>query len=778
MADKRQKKENSNRQARFINRQSDSDAATSNIIYPRIKEGILVLIAAISLYLLLALLSYHYTDSSWVNTGNGIIANLGGRVGATIAAILLSLFGYPAYLLPLLLVVLVWEIYRRQEADHSRQERILHMVLSLLGFMIVLLAICGMSDILLQPRLNLLPMGSGGIIGYGIAKSLVNVFNDFGSILFLLAIFLFGFTLFSGISWAHVSKLLFKGLVRTFVYLRQRNIDRINRLQEEKATQAQAKVDIRQQPKLIKPVAAPPEPVPSMTPTIIHQKVANKIKNNVPYKGGLPPIELLDKAQPVQHNYQSNEKLEAMSENLERHLEHFNINAKVVGVEPGPVVTRFEVDLAPGMKVSKVTNIDKDLARSMSTASVRVVEVIQGKSYIGIEIPNESRDIVNLRELLSASAYQKSHSPLTLALGKNISGHPVIMDLQKMPHLLVAGTTGSGKSVSLNAMILGMLFKSTPKELRMIMIDPKMLELSIYKDIPHLLAPVVTDMKEAANALRWCIAEMERRYRLMAKIGVRNLASLNHKIETAIKAGKPLEDPLVLPDQPTVTLENLPSIVVIIDELADMMMVVGKKVEQLIARIAQKARAAGIHMILATQRPSVDVITGLIKANIPCRIAFSVSSRVDSRTILDQQGAHQLLGYGDMLFLPPGTSVPMRVHAPFVSDDEIHRVVNALRENGAPQYIDAILSETDNQDNLLPGESSNTDEDGEKDALYDQAVAIVLETKRASISLVQRRLRIGYNRAANILEAMEAAGLVSPMQNNGSREVIIPGENP
>jgi S-DNA-T family DNA segregation ATPase FtsK/SpoIIIE len=488
----------------------------------------------------------------------------------------------------------------------------------------------------------------------------------------------------------------------------------------------------------------------------------------------LPSLELLDKPRVIdQKNIESREKLTQLSKELEEHLSHFGIDARVVGVEPGPVVTRFEVDLAPGMKVSRVTNIDKDLARSMSTASVRVVEVIPGKSVIGLEIPNQHRAFICLHEILASEVYQNSASPMTLALGKDISGHPTVTDLAKMPHLLVAGTTGSGKSVALNAMLLSMLFKATPRDLRLIMIDPKMLELSVYKGIPHLLTPVVTDMKEAANALRWCVVEMDRRYSLMSHFGVRNLASFNAKIDEAEKKGEPLRNPLIHEDAESQILQHLPYVVVVIDELADMMMVVGKKVEELIARIAQKARAAGIHMILATQRPSVDVITGLIKANIPSRMAFNVSSRIDSRTILDQQGAQQLLGNGDMLFLSAGTSIPVRIHGPFVSDDEIHRTVEALKKMGEPEYIEEILKE-EGEDSAAGGATGESGGAGESDPLYDQAVAVVTETRRASISLVQRRLRIGYNRAANLLEAMEAAGVVSAMQGNGTREVLAP----
>jgi S-DNA-T family DNA segregation ATPase FtsK/SpoIIIE len=491
----------------------------------------------------------------------------------------------------------------------------------------------------------------------------------------------------------------------------------------------------------------------------------------------LPPLALLDLPPPRPTGYGS-DLLDEMSRRLESLLKSFGIAVQVVAVEPGPVITRFEIEPAPGIKVNQISNLVKDLARGLSVTSVRVVEIIPGKSVIGLEIPNRKREIVYLRETLESLAYAQSTAPLTLVLGKDIGGNPVVANLNKMPHLLVAGTTGSGKSVAINAMLLSLLYKSPPSDVRLILVDPKMLELSIYEDIPHLLTPVVTDMKEAANALRWCVAEMERRYRLMAALKVRNIAGFNRKVLDALDAGEGLADPFWTPDNAEApgemaVLQPLPFIVVVIDELADMMMIVGKKVEELIARLAQKARAAGIHLILATQRPSVDVITGLIKANIPTRIAFQVSSRVDSRTILDQMGAEQLLGHGDMLYLPPGTGLPQRVHGAFVDDHEVNRVVDYLRRTGAPDYLDEVLTEP-------PGESENSggnDEGegrGESDPLYDEAVRIVIESRRASVSGVQRRLRIGYNRAARLVEEMESAGLVGPAQANGSREVLAP----
>ena len=492
--------------------------------------------------------------------------------------------------------------------------------------------------------------------------------------------------------------------------------------------------------------------------------------------GTLPPVSLLDPGETSGPAY-TREALDRLSRLLEEKLGDFGVKVQVVAVHPGPVITRFELMPAPGLKVSRITNLSKDLARSLSVTRVRVVEVIPGKSTIGLEIPNSERQIVRLSEVFDSPQYNHSRSPLSVALGKDIGGKPVVVDLAKMPHLLVAGTTGSGKSVAINAMILSLLYKAQPEEVRLIMVDPKMLELSIYDGIPHLLAPVVTDMKEAAHALRWCVVEMERRYHLMAAMGVRNIKGYNAKISAAIAQGQPIPDPLQADMEAFVpkTLEPLPYIVVVVDELADLMMVVGKKIEELIARLAQKARAAGVHLILATQRPSVDVITGLIKANIPTRIAFQVSSKIDSRTILDQMGAEALLGMGDMLYLPPGSGIPMRVHGAFVDDHEVHAVVEDLKLNGEANYLDEVLEEDGGEvpaGVVVPGDPVAPAEDA--DPLYDQAVMIVTETRRASISGVQRRLKIGYNRAARLVESMEAAGVVGPQQSNGNREVLAP----
>jgi S-DNA-T family DNA segregation ATPase FtsK/SpoIIIE len=497
-----------------------------------------------------------------------------------------------------------------------------------------------------------------------------------------------------------------------------------------------------------------------------------------------PPLELLDPPR-RSGNAVTPEQLETMSRELEARLAEFGVVAEVVAVHPGPVVALFELELAPGVKVSKITGLSKDIARALSKISVRVVEVIPGKSVIGLEVPNNQREMVTLSEILGSRVYREAKSPLTIGMGTNISGEPVVADLARMPHALIAGTTGSGKSVAINAMILSLVYKAPPEDVRLIMVDPKMLELSVYEGIPHLLTPVVTDMKEAANALRWCVGEMERRYKLMAALGVRNIAGYNRKVQDAVAAGRPIADPTyaaaaaaaladgtVPPEIPP--LEKLPNIVVIIDELADMMMVVGKKVEELIARLAQKARASGIHLLLATQRPSVDVLTGLIKANIPTRMAFKVSARVDSRTVLDQMGAEHLLGHGDMLYLPPGGSISQRVHGAFVDDHEVHRVVDFLKQQGEPDYIDNILQEpSDHLPGIDPEPKGSADVE-DQDPLFDEAVQIVVESRRASISGVQRRLKIGYNRAARMIEEMERIGVVGPAESNGNREVLAP----
>lgn len=541
---------------------------------------------------------------------------------------------------------------------------------------------------------------------------------------------------------------------------------------EDKETQPVAEAEV---PVMPAPVVARPAAAPVPTPLqLAEQALLEKARKKAAI-GDLPAFSLLD-TPPAKVQSMSKEELDRIARLVESKLADYNVQARVVGVYPGPVITRFELDLAPGMKASKITGLSRDLARSLSAVSVRVVEVIPGKPYVGLELPNRYRQTVHLREVIDSEAFHHAGSPLTLVLGQDIAGEPSVVDLAKMPHLLVAGTTGSGKSVGVNAMIISMLYKATPEEVRFIMIDPKMLELSVYEGIPHLLTEVVTDMKDAANALRWCVGEMERRYKLMSVMGVRNLKGYNSKIGAAIDSGNPIKDPFWRPndsfEEEAPDLERLPHIVVIVDEFADMMMMVGKKVEELIARIAQKARAAGIHLILATQRPSVDVITGLIKANIPTRISFQVSSKIDSRTILDQQGAEALLGMGDMLYMPAGESTPTRVHGAFVSDNEVHRVVDDWKLRGEPNYIDEILNGEITAENALPGEQTSRDED--LDPLFDEAVEFVVDSRRGSTSSVQRRFKIGYNRAARLIEQMEAQGIVSAPGSNGQREVLAP----
>src|SRR5690625_1916139 len=606
----------------------------------------------------------------------------------------------------------------------------------------------------------------------------------------LLAVFLFGMTVFTDLSWLK----LMDETGRLTLLLIEKAQDAVRQWQRQRAEKKAARQAQQQRRETVEKhtkskakrvpptIGTPPKKSPPKPPPARQASLFEGTDASAP-EGNLPPLKLLDPADTHNDKAFSKESLEAMSKLLELKLKDFNIDIEVVEVQPGPVVTRFEIQPAPGIKASRITNLAKDLARSLAVISVRVVEVIPGKSVMGIEIPNEHREIVRLSEVLATDVYEKSRASLTLALGHDIAGQPVIADLAKMPHLLVAGTTGSGKSVGVNVMLLSMLYKATPEQVRLMLVDPKMLELSVYEGIPHLLTPVITDMKAAANGLRWCAGEMERRYKLMSALGVRNRAGYNRKVEEARRAGEPILDPLWKPEEefeagheqaPAPELQTLPSIVVVIDEFADMIMIVGKKVEQLIARIAQKARAAGIHLILATQRPSVDVITGLIKANVPTRMAFQVSSKVDSRTILDQGGAEQLLGHGDMLYLPPGTSVPIRVHGAFVDDHEVHNVVADWKKRGAPEYIDGVTDESTN--NIpVPGLSGGDEsDDGEGDALYDQAVAYVIESRRASISSVQRKLRIGYNRAARLIETMEAAGVVSEAGHNGTREVLVP----
>ena len=763
-----------------------------------LREAVLLTSAAVTIYLLLALFSYDHTDPGWSSTGiGGSVSNLGGVVGAWVADVVLSLFGYVGFILPWLIFA-GGVIHYRSSGQGGRL--VDSLTARLVASVFLLLGACGLAAAHDLGDPTALPQGSGGMLGAVIAAELGKILGTVGSTLMLLTILVAAAPLALAFSWLAVMDAIGQGLLRGLQRLRKRFAARAEARAARRAEQAAAKAaKPAKPPKSTKTAPAPgpavraePEPesrgkrkskskkkAPTVEPVAANQLPlpmdAEQTGASVPSFDGnpLPATEMLDPPRAATHAYTA-EELDSMSREVEARLAEFGVTVEVVAATPGPVITRFELNPAPGVKVAQVSNLAKDLARALSAVAVRVVDVIPGKSVIGLEIPNQHRELVALRGILEDKAYQRSDSPLTMALGKDISGHPVVANLGKMPHLLVAGTTGSGKSVAVNVMILSMLHKATARDVRLIMIDPKMLELSVYDGIPHLLAPVVTDMKEAANALRWCVAEMERRYKLMVAMGVRNIAGLNRKIADADKAGEPIIDPLSDPEEAErPTLEHMPYIVVIVDELADMMMVVGKKVEELIARLAQKARASGIHLILATQRPSVDVITGLIKANIPTRIAFQVSSRVDSRTILDQQGAESLLGHGDMLYLPPGTGVPTRVHGAFVDDHEVHKVVAYLKQVGAPVFEDGILDGTAG-DAVLPGEGGGGEGGDESDPLYDEAVKIVTESRKASISWVQRRLKIGYNRAARIVEQMEASGVVGPVSGGGSREVLAP----
>jgi S-DNA-T family DNA segregation ATPase FtsK/SpoIIIE len=747
-----------------------------------LREGALWVFGALALILFFALFTYDPADPGFMQaSGSGEINNGVGRVGALSADLLFTLFGRPAYLFTLLVFYLGWMIFREQQT-HKELTRADY-TLRVGGFLATLITSCALAT------LHFSPVGfretAGGVLGQIVGNNLESMMKLLGASVLLFFLWVASMSVFLGISWLAIMDRTGKWCLAMWEKGRQKIGELRDRAEGKR--QLAARQDVFAAEKKRTAGRAPPriEPIiPKLETSARAEKERQVPLFDPPSEGELPPLSLLDDPPPRQKGY-SEESLEAMSRLVELKLKDFNIDVEVVSVLPGPIITRFELDPAPGVKVSQISNLAKDLARSLSVVSVRIVEVIPGKSFIGLEIPNENRELVTLGEILKSRAYDEMASPLTLALGKDISGGSVVADLARMPHLLIAGTTGSGKSVAINAMVLSLLYKAKPEHVRLIMVDPKMLELSVYEGIPHLLTPVVTDMKEAANALRWCVGEMDRRYRLMAALGVRNIGGFNRKVQDAIDAGEPIPDPifkppeLVDPDKPVEhpTLTPLPFIVVIIDELADMMMIVGKKIEELIARLAQKARASGIHMLLATQRPSVDVITGLIKANIPTRIAFQVSAKVDSRTILDQMGAEQLLGHGDMLYLPPGTSLPTRVHGAFVDDQEVHRVVRNLKKSGAPRYIDEILqaptSPTPGLTGLevMPGDSV----DAEQDPLYDQAVKIVVDTRKASISGVQRRLKIGYNRAARMVETMEEAGLVGPLQSNGTREILIPG---
>ena len=746
---------------------------------------------AFSLYIFISLVSYDVSDSAiYYKNSNSSVNNLGGPLGASISDFMFSLIGFGSYLL--LLIGTIWSVQSLLIEDKYNSS--IKVAVRLLSSIFLILCFCSVGDFYLSEKF-------GGVIGEYVLNFLSNSIGDIGALIFLIVLAIPALSFSLNFSWLAVldnlgkfiinlSELLFNFLQRFF-----KNLNKLLSLlyseSREKVSKVRASAKEKKAKDVIKSKISSESQINEKVieeVSVTSKQLDLPIKDEVQFKevpkedlenktqdkkekAIMPSTELLDRALDDGSSLSENE-LNQIASLLETKLEEFGIEATVESVLPGPVVTRFEIQPAPGTKASKITNIAQDIARSLSVSSVRVVEVIEGKSFVGIEIPNNNRKMVRLTEILTSKAFKSSPSNLSVALGQDISGNPIVVDLAKMPHLLVAGTTGSGKSVGLNAMLLSLLFKSDPEEVRLILVDPKMLELAVYDGIPHLLTPVITDMTDASNGLRWCVAEMDRRYKLMSMMGVRNLTGFNKKIQDAEKNGKQILNPLNEDEEEY--LEVLPSIVVVVDEFADMMMLVGKKVEHLIARIAQKARAAGIHLILATQRPSVDVITGLIKANIPTRIAFQVSTKIDSRTILDQGGAEQLLGYGDMLYLPPGVGVPVRVHGAFVGDDEVHRVVNDWKSRAETNYVDEITSS--NQDTgPIPGWSgSDLGSSEDTDELYDEAVNFVIESRRASISAVQRKLRIGYNRAARLIETMEEAGLVSEMSSNGSREVLVP----
>jgi S-DNA-T family DNA segregation ATPase FtsK/SpoIIIE len=768
------------------------------------------------LFWLLAMLSFTPSDAAWSTSGTGgEIKNWGGRIGAWVADGSYFLAGYSVWwclaagLRAWLSSLASWmrggeEGPQGDPAPRGRFNR------SRLAFWFGLVLLLCASTMLEWSRLyrleSHLPGSGGGAIGLLVGPASVRWMGFTGSALVAIAGGVIGSALVFRFSWSQIAERIGARVYSLFESRREkREVAADIALGKKAVRERRAEVDdepayvprgavepsidgehqstavpdmddLRIEPRAKRRSASPPVQIePAMTEVPKSDRVAKERQKPL-FKelpdNKLPQVDLLDAAQARQETV-SSDTLEMTSRMIEKKLKDFGVEVRVVLASPGPVITRYEIEPATGVKGSQIVNLAKDLARSLSLVSIRVVETIPGKNYMALELPNAKRQSIKLSEILGSQVYNEGKSMLTMGLGKDIIGNPVVADLAKMPHVLVAGTTGSGKSVGINAMILSLLYKAEARDVRLLMIDPKMLEMSVYEGIPHLLAPVVTDMRQAAHGLNWCVAEMERRYKLMSKLGVRNLAGYNTKIDEAKAREEFIYNPFSLtPDDPE-PLRREPHIVVVIDELADLMMVVGKKIEELIARLAQKARAAGIHLILATQRPSVDVITGLIKANIPTRIAFQVSSKIDSRTILDQMGAEALLGMGDMLYMPSGTGLPVRVHGAFVSDEEVHRVVAYLKSQGEPDYIEGVLEggtvDGDGDGDLLGGGG-----DSEKDPMYDQAVEVVLKNRKASISLVQRHLKIGYNRAARLVEDMEKAGLVSAMSGSGQREILVP----
>ncbi len=763
----------------FANK-SMAKKASSEPLPPRmtrlLRESAGLALLGVVLYLMLIFYGYERGDGGWSHSGGIQIHNPGGVAGAWLADLLLYLLGISAWWWVVFFIFLLSWIYHRIDGGMFDRRPLF---LSVAGFFVLLAASSGLEALRFYSLKMELPQTPGGVLGFIISRTLSETLGFTGATLALLITLAIGFSLFSGLSWLRFVEQLGTAIEEGFLFFKRRwedwqdrRVGVVSAIKRDEVVEV-GKRRFQEQPPLHieQPAAAI-----AKSPRVIKEKQA-PLFADLP-DSPLPPLRLLDEPARKEMETLSTDTLEFTSRLIERKLMDFGVEVKVVAAYPGPVITRYEIEPAVGVKGNQILNLVKDLARSLSVVSIRVVETIPGKTSMGLEIPNPRRQVVRLSEILSSQAYADMGSPLTIALGKDIGGHPVVADLGRMPHVLVAGTTGSGKSVAINAMILSLIYKSTPEQVRLILVDPKMLELSVYEGIPHLLAPVVTDMRQAASALRWCVAEMERRYKLMSSLGVRNLGGYNQKVREAVRNEQPIVNPFSLtPDAPEL-LEEMPLIVVVIDELADLMMVVGKKVEELIARLAQKARAAGVHLLLATQRPSVDVITGLIKANIPTRVAFQVSSKVDSRTILDQMGAETLLGQGDMLYLPPGSGYPQRVHGAFVADQEVHRVVEYLKDHGEPCYVDGVLDAFGDEGGDGGENGALASQEGsEADPLYDEAVAVVLKSRRASISLVQRHLRIGYNRAARLIEEMERAGLVSAMQTNGNREILVPARN-